>query len=150
MPQDRECRSTEHNRFAASLAVGEHEQAPLQVDMSPLQVENLAKTRACEEKQAERESDLGRKDGPLVWFFREMLVRTRISVEAPGKPVGFREPQRLPETLELFSSKKPFPLGFFEPLEADRGVRSSRYQPPPRGKSVSAGTQGTLRATGFV
>ena len=126
--QQRERRSAQHDRLPARLAISEQQQAPLQIDMGPLQVKDLAKTRAREEKQAKRESDFGGKDGPLVRFFHEMLARSRVGVEQPGKPFGLCEPQRFAETLEFFCSKKPFPLGFRKSLEANRGVSPAGHQ----------------------
>jgi hypothetical protein len=58
--------------------------------------------------------------------------------EAPRKTLGLSEPQCFTETLELFCSKKPFPLGFRKSLEADRRVRPAGHQTPPGGKGVHA------------
>src|ERR1700689_3065398 len=80
IPQEVDGSRAHHNGLSTGFAVGQVDEPSLQIDMAPLEGQNLPQSRARKHEETKRENDLRRENGPSVFFPRQMLAPRLVGI----------------------------------------------------------------------
>ena len=132
-----EGRGIEHHGFLARLAFRQEQQAALEVDMLPFQVQDFAQPAAGEQQQPDRRRRMRTDDGTALALgdvFRGWLGL----VHVPGDPVCFRLADRRAEPHKLVRRQEPLASVFGVFFDPRAGFTPLRDQPALAGEAVHA------------
>ena len=99
-----QCWAAENDGLASRLAIRKKQRAAFEIDVPPLEIENLARAHARQDQEADRRHGKGIENAAPVFRLRPML-RLRLIVY-PGNALGLGAPQRFAEGRPISSRER--------------------------------------------